>query len=61
MLNVEIMKILSLNAGSSSLKFEWIELPERKVLSSGLFEKMVLLVVSILLNIMEKRLLKKKL
>ena len=33
------MKILSVNAGSSSLKFTLIELPERKVLASGLFEK----------------------
>ena len=33
------MKILAVNAGSSSLKFTLIELPERKVLASGLFEK----------------------
>jgi acetate kinase len=33
------MKILSVNAGSSSLKFTLIELPERTVLASGLFEK----------------------
>lgn len=33
------MKILSVNAGSSSLKFTLIELPEGNVLASGLFEK----------------------
>ena len=33
------MKILSVNAGSSSLKFNCIELPEGKELISGYFEK----------------------
>ena len=33
------MKILAVNAGSSSFKFELVELPEKKVLASGLFEK----------------------
>ena len=33
------MNILSVNAGSSSLKFTLIELPSRNVLASGLFEK----------------------
>ena len=33
------MKILSVNAGSSSLKFTLIELPEEKVVVSGNFEK----------------------
>ncbi len=33
------MKILSVNAGSSSLKFTLIMLPEREVLANGLFEK----------------------
>ena len=33
------MKILAVNAGSSSLKFTLIELPEKKVVASGLFEK----------------------
>ncbi len=33
------MKILSVNAGSSSLKFTLIELPEEKVVISGTFEK----------------------
>lgn len=33
------MKILSVNAGSSSLKFTLIEMPEKKVIASGLFEK----------------------
>jgi len=35
----EVMKILAVNAGSSSLKFTLIELPEKKVLANGLFEK----------------------
>lgn len=33
------MKILSINAGSSSLKFTLIELPSKTVIASGLFEK----------------------
>ncbi|MBO5095666.1 MAG: acetate kinase, partial [Bacilli bacterium] len=33
------MKILTVNAGSSSLKFNVIELPEEKELISGYFEK----------------------
>lgn len=33
------MKILSVNAGSSSLKFQVFEMPEEKVLISGLFER----------------------
>lgn len=33
------MKILVVNAGSSSLKFTFIELPNKKVIASGLFEK----------------------
>lgn len=33
------MKILSINAGSSSLKFSLFELPEKKAIASGLFEK----------------------
>lgn len=33
------MKILSVNAGSSSLKFQVYEMPERKVLISGYIEK----------------------
>ena len=33
------MKILSVNAGSSSLKFTLIEMPEKTTLASGLFEK----------------------
>ena len=33
------MKILSVNAGSSSLKFTGYEMPEEKVLISGLFER----------------------
>ena len=35
----EKMKILTVNAGSSSLKFNCIELPEQKELISGYFEK----------------------
>ena len=33
------MKILSVNAGSSSLKFQMYEMPEAKVLISGVFER----------------------
>lgn len=33
------MKILAVNAGSSSLKFTLIELPSEKVVATGLFEK----------------------
>ncbi|MBE6140671.1 MAG: acetate kinase [Firmicutes bacterium] len=33
------MKILAVNAGSSSLKFTLIELPSKEVIASGLFEK----------------------
>ncbi|MDE6285075.1 MAG: acetate kinase [Bacilli bacterium] len=33
------MKILAVNAGSSSLKFTLIELPNKEVIASGLFEK----------------------
>ena len=33
------MKVLSVNAGSSSLKFQLYEMPEEKVLVSGLFER----------------------
>lgn len=33
------MKILSVNAGSSSLKFTLFEMPEEKVLMSGVFER----------------------
>lgn len=34
-----IVKILSVNAGSSSLKFQMYEMPEEKVLISGVFER----------------------
>ncbi len=33
------MKIISINAGSSSLKFQMYEMPEEKVLVSGVFER----------------------
>ena len=33
------MKVLSINAGSSSLKFQLYEMPEEKVLISGVFER----------------------
>ena len=33
------MKILSVNAGSSSLKFQMYEMPEESVLISGVFER----------------------
>lgn len=38
-LGVEEMKILSVNAGSSSLKFSAYEMPEEKFLISGYFER----------------------
>lgn len=33
------MVILSVNAGSSSLKFQAFDMPEEKLLISGVFEK----------------------
>ena len=33
------MKLLCVNAGSSSLKFQLVEMPEEKLLISGYFEK----------------------
>ena len=33
------MKILSVNCGSSSLKFKLYEMPEEKVLIAGVFER----------------------
>ena len=33
------MKILSVNAGSSSLKFKMFEMPEEKVIIAGTFER----------------------
>ena len=33
------MKVLAVNAGSSSLKFQLYEMPEEKVLISGVFER----------------------
>ena len=35
----EFMKILAVNCGSSSLKFQMYEMPEEKVLISGNFER----------------------
>ena len=35
----DIMKILAVNAGSSSLKFQMYEMPEENVLISGTFER----------------------
>ena len=35
----KFMKILSINAGSSSLKFRLYEMPEEKILISGVFER----------------------
>ena len=32
-------KIMAVNAGSSSLKFQLLEMPEEKVITEGLFEK----------------------
>ena len=39
MKEVYIMVILSVNAGSSSLKFQAFDMPEEKLLISGVFEK----------------------
>jgi len=33
------MKILSVNSGSSSLKFKLFEMPEEKIITSGIFER----------------------
>ena len=33
------MKIMSVNAGSSSLKFKLYEMPEEKVITSGIAER----------------------
>ena len=33
------MKILVINSGSSSIKFQLIEMPEKKVLASGMVER----------------------
>ena len=33
------MKLLSINAGSSSLKFRLYEMPEEKLLMKGMFER----------------------
>ena len=33
------MKVLSINAGSSSLKFQMYEMPQEEVLISGRFER----------------------
>ena len=49
------MKILTVNAGSSSLKFTLFEMPEEKVIASGLFEKIGLNGSSYTINIMEKK------
>ena len=32
-------KIISVNAGSSSLKFQLFEMPQERVLTSGVFER----------------------
>ncbi|MDR2828343.1 MAG: acetate kinase, partial [Acholeplasmatales bacterium] len=37
------MKVLAVNAGSSSLKFQLLEMPEEKLLCSGLVERIGLL------------------
>ena len=53
------MKILSVNAGSSSLKFTLFEMPEEKELISGVFEKIGLKDSFYSVKLMEKRLKKK--
>ena len=48
------MVILSVNAGSSSLKFQAFEMPEEKLLISGLFEKIGLEDSSYTIKLMEE-------
>lgn len=52
------MKLLSVNAGSSSLKFRLYEMPEEKLLMKGMFERIGLLVVAIVLELVMKKLAK---
>lgn len=44
------MIILSVNAGSSSLKFTGFEMPSEDVLISGVFERIGIVIVFILLK-----------
>lgn len=52
------MKILSVNAGSSSLKFQMYEMPEETVLISGVFERIGLDNSFYTIKLMEKKLRK---
>ena len=47
-------KIISVNAGSSSLKFQLFEMDDETVITSGVIER-IGLEDSLLLNIMEKK------
>jgi len=38
-LEIDIMKIISVNSGSSSLKFQLYQMPEETVIASGQVEK----------------------
>ena len=49
-------KILAINSGSSSLKFQLFEMPEEKVITKGLVERIG--IVCSLLNLMVKKIKK---
>ena len=49
------MIILSINAGSSSLKFTGFDMPSEKFLSAEYLKELELMVVFILLKLMEKK------
>ena len=49
------MKIMSINAGSSSLKFSLFNMDTEEVIASGLFERIGIEKDTMLLNLMVKR------
>ena len=50
--------VLAINAGSSSLKFQLIEMPDEKLVTKGLIERIGLKDSILLLKSMEKKLQK---
>ena len=48
-------KIISVNAGSSSLKFQLFEMDDETVITSGVIERIGLDILFLLLSIMEKK------
>ncbi len=48
-------KIMAVNAGSSSLKFQLLEMPSELVICSGIVERIGLEEEFLLLNIMDRR------